>query len=681
MSCSELPISEGTIPSSITEPTNITEPTEFTEINETDDVELETPTTYTPINIHEIKPTNMKKVVLSDDLCKLSFKIFTNKDVEILYNPKRNMFNATALMNNSSSKRKGLTEASVENTLEPTIPLPKRKGLTEASVEVDVVPLSINALIKTTKFIRYIDRIAFLLFGQYHYQYKGKSIWNEDGTINPELLDSKSNVIKSKLEEIDDNIIETITTGPNIVRGTWFNYEFLPKILRYVNMDYEILANHYDTMLLPYLTNQNISLEEQVHQQETITLLSETSISTCRTFKSANDKGKYAENLVLQALRKVFPDAKPTNRNHKCDIEMENGEILVEVKAVQANVKEMDDKFISDLKTNESTCNIGLFINIFNPCMKTHFEYTDNQARIYINPKDLTIQFLNIIKNTNKFINKDKLITNKSNKLMKQIICMKEVETAVVDKLMEYHEQLMRKVIADMKLNNMSSSPLTLADANTSSPSIQRNINRFKVLPKFKQLVKEFITMHYKDFKYGYPTKACKRDLDEYLINNDIPNMGMTNIESALASELRILRNNTASNNHHCYFFTPGTEHLYKPKPNINSTNTTTDLDKPLPSNDVVLNEFLTQPNISQLLTREGGVQSESLAKMYSYYVQNEICDKHNVSSSRYTNTFADQIIQLTIQVRRNGKRWYIDPPPMRGATTPRPCISVTAKR
>ena len=49
--------------------------------------------------IQEIRPDTIEKVIINDDLCKVSFRIFTHdQNIEILYNPVRNMFNATKLI-------------------------------------------------------------------------------------------------------------------------------------------------------------------------------------------------------------------------------------------------------------------------------------------------------------------------------------------------------------------------------------------------------------------------------------------------------------------------------------------------------------------------------------------------------------------------------------------------------
>ena len=100
--------------------------------------EIEENTTL-DLNFEEIRPDTINKTVLSNDLCKLSFKIFTHdKEVEILYNPIRNMFNATALANNSVI------------------------SVVEGENKVGVDPPSLKDLMKTIKFIRFVDRISYL---------------------------------------------------------------------------------------------------------------------------------------------------------------------------------------------------------------------------------------------------------------------------------------------------------------------------------------------------------------------------------------------------------------------------------------------------------------------------------------------------------------------------------------
>lgn len=56
-------------------------------------------------HIKEFKPLFLNKDVISEELCKASFEIYKGKTVEILFNPSRNMFNATKLYNYSIQQK------------------------------------------------------------------------------------------------------------------------------------------------------------------------------------------------------------------------------------------------------------------------------------------------------------------------------------------------------------------------------------------------------------------------------------------------------------------------------------------------------------------------------------------------------------------------------------------------
>lgn len=68
-------------------------------IDEMQNSEITTNNKRIQSQIQEIRPDTIEKVIINDDLCKVSFRIFTHdQNIEILYNPVRNMFNATKLI-------------------------------------------------------------------------------------------------------------------------------------------------------------------------------------------------------------------------------------------------------------------------------------------------------------------------------------------------------------------------------------------------------------------------------------------------------------------------------------------------------------------------------------------------------------------------------------------------------
>ena len=195
--------------------------------------------------------------------------------------------------------------------------------------------------------IDFIERISLMLTGSYHFFYNGNPIWNEDGTIITDILDSSGRVQLDKLTHRDDNIVKKINAGNSPLSGTWLNFEFLPEMLRISNMNYRVLANHFQAVLLPYLSNKNLSLEQYSNDKQRKLLWSQEMLDEIDKAKSPVEKGKLMEKYVATLLREVFPNSEEQNKTgienvkivsnhpHTCDIELINEKILVEVKAVK----------------------------------------------------------------------------------------------------------------------------------------------------------------------------------------------------------------------------------------------------------------------------------------------------------------------------------------------------------
>ena len=627
--------------------------------------------------IKEIIPETINKLIFSDDLCKISFKVFTHDaEVEILYNPIDNTFNAYAIIlfnlkNGIKSSDKLTvgnfpTDESIDEKL--TVgKFPPVKNIDESDQKLrDNAKVIIKDWMRNKDNIEFIERVSLMLTGQNHFLYNDKPIWNSDGTIINELLDAKGRVQLNKLTHREDNIVKKINAGNSPISGTWLNFEFLPEMLRISNMNYRVLANHFQAILLPQLTNKSLSLEDHIKHQQRTSLLSQIRIDSIKTIQKANDKGKEAEKLVLESMREIFPDAKKTTHYHCCDIEASNGEILVEVKAVQTDVKADIDKFISDLILHQETVHIGIYINIFDIKHKTHYINTEYNFTIwFINPSDFTYELLNIIKQSNSHYNKEVMLKRKVNQQAKQIIFVKELQEELLDRLEKRWELHERALIARHNLSETTNKTMFMADAKITD-KLNRDIQREKDLPKFNELVKMFIKLHYQDFKNGYHTKTCRLDIDEFIRNNGITSMGFDVIQNALNSVVYIDRHPTIPNGPHCYFFIDGLDEQFKPEEtNLIEKSTTNDAipknSQSSPSMREIFELFINKPSISELLSTPGGCMQEHLSKRFKYYIQTQICSNDKtISHKRYTDEFTKFINEICIQVNRSGKRYYV---------------------
>ena len=163
--------------------------------------------------IQEIRPDTIEKAIISDDLCKISFKIFTHdQNIEILYNPVRNMFNATKLiqfaLNNinelkTSKNIDGISEKKKGGNFPP---FDETEDLTSNNDDPKEI---LNSWFRNKDNIEFIDQISFQLTGKFHFMYNNKPIWNENVIIK-DVLDFKGRVQLSLLSHNKDNILERI---------------------------------------------------------------------------------------------------------------------------------------------------------------------------------------------------------------------------------------------------------------------------------------------------------------------------------------------------------------------------------------------------------------------------------------------------------------------------------------
>ena len=111
-----------------------------------------------------------------------------------------------------------------------------------------------------------IDSLSKIKTGTYHYLYNNETIWDKDENIITELLNKNNKVSKSLLSERNDDITFSIESGHNNpLKGTWYTYEQFPEILRLISIEFRILANHYESLLLPLLTDKDETFENHVN--------------------------------------------------------------------------------------------------------------------------------------------------------------------------------------------------------------------------------------------------------------------------------------------------------------------------------------------------------------------------------------------------------------------------------
>lgn len=621
--------------------------------------------------IEEIRPNTLNKVIFSDDLCKLSFNVFThNKPVELLYNPKRNMFNATKLIqfaiNLASGNFPRSNKHSDESSLNTNDSDISDLRLFPEVIESDksVQNTSSNRILeywfRDVDNIEFIDQVSLRLTGEYHFSYDGKPIWNDDGTIIKNVLDSHGRVQVSKLTHLDDNILVKINAGNTPVSGTWLNYEFLPEMLRISSMDYRVLANHFQAALLPFLTNHNISFEQQVIQQQYQCLVEQEILDEIDLEQKPVFKGSKTEKYCAELFKKVFetdPDFEDvsivSHEKHTCDIRLKRERLLVEVKMVKSSPRPGDDKFIRDLKENANSIAAGIYINFGNNTMSTHFEF--NPFRIYLNRKDFNESYLIFIRDSFSDYNHVPSIAEQMNpssqaESSKQLAINTEISSSIIRKGTLYFSDALLAIISNLKADSRLSEYINKTDL-VDRQKVLQNIQRGEDMNDFDQYIKEFLAIHLSDFEKGFLQEEAKNLFEEYLISKGVDCMKDSDIAQLLNSYTKLIRASVAGRQRKYTIKKGLIDEINKidvSKIDVNNLITLEEaISKGLTSPEQSIKDFLQLEEIEQFMSNPNGCLSSELSSKYRDYVYSEIQPKnYNITISRFMQHYYDYMAE-----------------------------------
>ena len=633
-------------------------------------------------SISEIKPDSINKTIFSESLCKISFKIFTHDaDVEILYDPTDNTFNAYALilfnLKNDIKLSDKLTGGKLPLDKLTTGKFPVDKNIDNLNQKLrDKANEKLMNWIRNKDNIDFIDRISLTLTGQCHFLYNDKPIWNEDETINPNILDSKGRVQLNKLTHRDDNIVKIINAGNSPVSGTWLNYEFLPEMLRISSKNYRVLANHYQALLLPKLTLENSSFESEVQQLDKWhhTLYNDyiESFQEIAKEKVPHLKGSATEKLTIKLLNQVFnPHPEEYNNiehigqteKHSCDIRIIDERILVEVKMVKSRPYPENDKFVRDLKENASSVKAGIFINWANDEIQTHIE--QNPLRFYINRKDFTIPYLTIIRNT--LINENN-ISNIRDQLTSEYDNQFAHNTETSDKIIQngtvFYTNILKAILARVKLNSQFKPFINLTDIDEPE-KVKQTIQRGDTSELIRnEYITEFIALNFDKFKHGYITEEAKLDYLDYLISKGLYFATDDDASTALKSHLRVDRTTAPRK----YKFLKGTENDYS-KINVSNIDTSKlvkyeqAVQNGLTTYEQAIKDFTSLPDQQAKIQKPKGFSSENFNLEFKNYVIDIVKpETFGITYLRFMEFYYEYMATNFVQTRKSKKNKWLLP-------------------
>ena len=635
---------------------------------------------YPTLKFIEIRPETMNKIVFSKDLCKISFNVFThNAPVEILYNPIDNTFNAFSLilfnLKNDVNSSDKLTPGKfpVDKLTVGKFPTDENPDKLDQKLRDKAKDILVSWM-RNKDNIDFIDRISLMLTGKYHFSYNDKSIWNENGTIIKDILDSKSRVQLDKLTHREDNIVKKINAGNSPVSGTWLNFEFLPEMLRISNMNYRVLANHFQALLLPYLTNQNISFEQATSKLQRKLLWQMEMLNEIDTISNPGEKGKAMERYTTTLLREVFINSEEQNEHneenvklisnlpHTCDIQIINEKILVEVKAVKKDLTANDVKFINDILAHPNTINAGIYVNFFDDSIKTRMEF--NPLRFYVNRYDFDDKMLTLIKNTIDFYERKLLDTRETNRQFNSIAKVKEIEQAAVDYFYIDFKRILMGVLARAKLDSdLKDLPIHSSDI-TNPEKLNKDVAVAQNIKEIEEAVKEFIGANYDKFNTEYFTLQAKNDAVAYLTSKGLPNPGVQKVADIFNVYLKTDRSKLSESKKLVYVFKPEQLHIFDEHKNklkdssfqeenvIIESNESVEL----PNIEEISDVFFSKPENIQAINDEKGIKQDVLAARFRNFIKTDYQEKYKLNPSKYTIAFQSQALKHCVQFGKDKK-------------------------
>jgi len=597
------------------------------------------------ILIKEFKPRFLNKTVLSEDLCKASFEIYKGKTVEFLINPERNMFNATKLISDYNEfKLKFNKSVETTSTVDPQF----HKNVWK---EVEL-----SSFFRKVKNIHYIDRISYMLFGQLHFMTDSdESIWI-NGEIKSELKDGSSNVKLSKLQHRQDNIYEFINAPKSIVHGTWLHYEFLPKILALCDEDYEILANHYESLLIPHLANSNTPMKEHVDNFYNSSLLAKAITNLIMSYKSPLVKGKEGEKEVLKQLQaNGFKHARLTHKKKCCDIILPKEKVLVEVKAKKRITKDDDRKYIRDLIEQGEDIIFGVFVNIYDTETKTC--YAENPKRLYLHPSDFTPPFLQFIKETaHNMINE---IENDAEaiKQAKYIPIVKRTEEILADRGYVDLKRVLDAMFARAKIDPdyKTISHLINTEDIKDKEKTDNIIQLSEQMNEIEKSIETFIINHFLEFETGYYVKQCIACLKRYIKSQKLPDTG----KKIIVEKLKKYVIEQPDYSH------PGSNQTYKLKPEVKELieqkikeQNIIIKESNFPSTDEELTNFLKLEEVNNRLN-DKGYEYKALAELHNREIEKYKEIYPDLETINYSYNLSERLYDHCIPFNRKDDNTY----------------------
>lgn len=562
-----------------------------------------------------VKLTCSKYDTIDEEHRIVHLKIFNNRDIEIMYNHRRNTFNANHLL-----KQFNVNEERIKQW--------KRN--------IDTIKL--------------IDEISQYLHGTPHFSYKGACIWKDDGNIIPSLLSNRGNILKSSLEENEDNICYFISSGnSNPLKGTWYTYEMFPEILRLISIEFRILANHYESLLLPLLTDKDETFENHVNWLNKQSLIKDEVINKLKYIPEPFIKGNETEKYIMDLLGEVFTNVKHVGtKKHSCDIYLKDDNIYVEVKCRKDKVAKDYEKFRRDLIERNAT--LGLYVNILYD-EPTRIEF--NPLCFYINVNDFSKDMLLMIKRTAENVNRIHDSSLDANKYLETMIVNKNITEKAMERLEVSLENIINMTCARLK-NKYKFGELIQYKDKTDTEENSTADKLAKLNEKYSNdtivATKSYFMINIKKLMEGTHTTPFIKNYIKFMKNNDVVPLSEPEFRDFVNAYCRknkrlhmTINGKDSSVEGFILLINPNFEIDEKYKYAIDDNNGIDEEDeanKNIPSEEEILNEYVNFPDVKEKLTI--GYNTDSFKNSLDYYTNN----KYKIKISNYKMHLLNHCIQ-----------------------------------
>lgn len=377
----------------------------------------------------------------------------------------------------------------------------------------------LNSWRKNISTFKLIDTYCVMRYNQPYYFYNGKSIWKEwsdksynftimtpvDDCVNEKSMIKKSLIITNPNVNIMTN---PLTTGPNDFRGVYIIYDLIPEILRLLSYEYRVIANNFESRIIPILNMKNTNLSKEIHNYDKLLQSIKCKIDSITT--DPLKKGHEAELIMLEIFQENgFPNMTKSTKRAMDLVERELN-LYVEIKNKNTINKKDRGKFYRDALATNATLSVMIDCN---PNPSLNFEFKQRPARLYLSWNHLNVDTFNLIRNTVVNINHQEENDIEMKEFIDNMPLPQRVDEAIFEKLNNILNDMITKMSARVQCEDYLDKSL-----------INLDVTLVNLLSKNKPTAL-FVKYNMEQFMKGYWTVRIYNDFVQFCLDKKLPNL------------------------------------------------------------------------------------------------------------------------------------------------------------